>query len=81
MERKQSSGFCPIFTVDFLLFLALAGLSLTSAWYSPFRGNAPEGEIRRIFKMAFVRVFLVRLVDCPEGLGNCHRRVKATHRG
>ena len=25
--------------------------------YSPFRGNAPEGAICRIFKMAFSRLF------------------------
>ncbi len=25
--------------------------------YSPFRGNVPEGVIRRIFKMAFDRFF------------------------
>ena len=26
-------------------------------WYSPFRGNAPSGAIRCIFKIAFDRLF------------------------
>ena len=39
---------------------------------SPFRGNALEGAIRRIFKMAFYNLFYFRLGyiglgDCPTG--------------
>ena len=34
---------------------------------SPFRGNAPEGAIRRIFKMAFYRLGYIGLGDCPTG--------------
>ena len=33
------------------------------------------------FKMAFYRLFYVRLGDCPTGVGNWPRRVRAPRRG
>ena len=42
--------------------------------YSPFRGNASKGAIRRILKMAFDRLGYIGLGDYPAGLGNWPRR-------
>ncbi len=46
---------------------------------SPFRGNAPQGAIRRIFK--WLLLGYIRLGDCPTGLeppAGARNRKKAT---